>query len=293
MEPQELMLASTMKDIDLSKYGNEWVMEEKFDGIRIQTIKEGDNIRMFSRNTGVDGDWMEYTHAAQEIVEELRMSDFDFHIDGEMIYENDKLTGEECFSKLCSRLRTKYQTESLMKEIPLTYKRYDILALNGLNMKNQSYKTRFHCMESFKLNNSIVYDKYFQIIYDDIISKGKEGCVLKRVDSIYECKRTKNWLKVLPEHTEDYNVVGFTKGTGRRIEFFGALICELPSGKTFNVGSGYDDEMLKNIRDNWLGKKFVIEVSYKGLHPSGIPRMPVFQRLRFDKVIKSNQMKLW
>ena len=52
-----------------------------------------------------------------------------------------------------------------------------------------------------------------------------EGILAKRTASRYhEGKRTRDWLKLKTRNTDEFVVVGYTKGTGRRERSFGSLV---------------------------------------------------------------------
>ena len=89
-----------------------------------------------------------------------------------------------------------------------------------------------------------------------------EGVIIN-LDAPYECKRTKNLIKVKKFYTLDLQVIGYEEGSGRLKNTLGALIVDFKSNSV-NVGSGFDDETrtkLWNMRDELIGR--VIEVKYK------------------------------
>ena len=89
-----------------------------------------------------------------------------------------------------------------------------------------------------------------------------EGVILN-LDTPYECKRTKNLIKVKKFYTYDLEVVGVEEGTGRNKGTLGALVVKYKDNMV-NVGSGYTDEERTyywNNQDKIIGR--VIEVKYK------------------------------
>ena len=89
-----------------------------------------------------------------------------------------------------------------------------------------------------------------------------EGVILN-LDTPYECKRTKNLIKVKRFYTYDLEVVGVEEGTGRNKGTLGALVVKYKNN-TVNVGSGFTDEERSyywNNQDEIIGR--VIEVKYK------------------------------
>jgi len=73
-------------------------------------------------------------------------------------------------------------------------------------------------------------------------------------------------------------VVGHKPGKGNCTGMLGALECKLPNGKRFDVGSGFN--MDQRRKPPKIGS--VITFKFQELSNSGIPRFPVFLRLRTD-----------
>ena len=113
-----------------------------------------------------------------------------------------------------------------------------------------------------------------------------EGIILN-LDSPYECKRTKNLIKVKKFFSCDIKCIDIEEGSGRNKGTLGALVCNYKGNKV-NVGSGFSDEDRKRIwqhPENIIGK--IISVKYKvetKNKDGGISiQFPVFESVRFDK----------
>lgn len=65
--------------------------------------------------------------------------------------------------------------------------------------------------------------------------------VIGNLNAPYECKRTKNLIKVKRFYTMDLKVIGYEEGSGRLAGTLGALIVDFKSNAV-NVGSGFDDK---------------------------------------------------
>lgn len=88
-------------------------------------------------------------------------------------------------------------------------------------------------------------------IYGIIISNGGEGVILKPESHLYECKRSKNWVKLKQVQDCDLEVVGWFPGEGKREGFIGGLICkDLSSTLDVRVGSGFTDKDLRELSQN-------------------------------------------
>jgi DNA ligase-1 len=132
----------------------------------------------------------------------------------------------------------------------------------------------------------------FETFHKHNLMMGCDGTVLKRMDSLYEFKRTKTWLKVKPVLDCDCLVVGMEEGTGKYKGMLGALRV-IPAlngvdGKPITAitkVSGMDDDQ----RLAWWCMPSVIEgkmieVSYRKVNPSGKLVEPRFVRIRTDLI---------
>lgn len=113
-----------------------------------------------------------------------------------------------------------------------------------------------------------------------------EGIMIN-LDTPYECKRTKNLIKVKKFMSCDIKCTGIEEGSGRNKGTLGALVCDYKGNKV-NVGSGFSDEDRKRIwqhPEDIIGK--IITVKYKEETKNkdgGISiQFPVFETVRFDK----------
>jgi DNA ligase-1 len=109
--------------------------------------------------------------------------------------------------------------------------------------------------------------------------------VMVNLDTPYECKRTKNLIKVKKFYTLDLKVTDAIEGDGRLKGTLGALVVDY-KGNTVNVGSGFSDAQRKEFwenKDSIIGR--VIEVKYKEItknKDTGLESLqfPVFVSLR-------------
>ena len=117
--------------------------------------------------------------------------------------------------------------------------------------------------------------------------KNEEGIMLNLANAPYECKRSKNLLKVKVMQTCDINIIGFEEGEGALKGTLGALIVNYKANDV-KVGSGYsleERDYLWEHRYELIGK--IVEVQYfeeTTNKDGGISlRFPVFKRMRYDK----------
>lgn len=186
------MLCETVKDLnelDLSKY----YAQTKEDGERILAVKKGGVVELWNRRN------IEKSAVFPEIVEELKKIPYEFIIDGEVV------SYDELFNSLQKRalLRDVNKISQRMKEIPVIYKVFDILELNGKNVtdiplkdRKLLFETMGDGMTSIKVLKFVDGEPDIRALWDLVNQQGREGIVLKLKDSIYEKRRSWNWIKL-------------------------------------------------------------------------------------------------
>ena len=111
-----------------------------------------------------------------------------------------------------------------------------------------------------------------------IIELGGEGVMLRQPGSRYEAGRSSTLLKCKRFLDGEGRVVGHRPGRGRHKGRLGALLVELPDGRTFSVGTGFTDAQRGNPPK--LGS--LVTYRFQELTDGGIPRFPSFVRVRTD-----------
>ncbi|MGN6109214.1 MAG: DNA ligase [Kofleriaceae bacterium] len=107
---------------------------------------------------------------------------------------------------------------------------------------------------------------------------GGEGLMLRRPGSSYEVGRSTSLLKVKTFHDAEARVIGHAPGTGKHTGRLGALVCQLPGGATFHVGTGFSDA--ERAEPPAIGA--VVTFRYQELSEGGVPRFPIFVGERID-----------
>ena len=107
---------------------------------------------------------------------------------------------------------------------------------------------------------------------------GGEGLMLRKPGSPYEVGRSTSLLKVKTFHDAEARVIGHAPGAGKHKGKLGALVCELPGGIRFNVGTGLSDAE----RANPPALGAVITFRYQELSDDGVPRFPSYVGERLD-----------
>ena len=104
------------------------------------------------------------------------------------------------------------------------------------------------------VDGPVRYSDHFsqgKALFDVAKQKGLEGILAKRRSSVYEERRTREWLKIKITQTLDCVIGGYTDPEGSR-SYFGSIVLGLydKKGELIHVGqagTGFDQAMLKEI----------------------------------------------
>ncbi len=136
----------------------------------------------------------------------------------------------------------------------------------------------------------------FEAFAEQIVAKGGEGAVAREPNAPYERKRSKNALKYKKFKDAECEVTAINAGTGKYAGLMGSVTCKAlsaagsssdeqndellqpASGVKFKIGSGFSDEERANPPK--IGS--IITYKYQNLTAKGLPRFPVFLRVRED-----------
>lgn len=113
---------------------------------------------------------------------------------------------------------------------------------------------------------------------EKIEAQGGEGLILRDPTSPYERKRSWSCLKVKSFQDGEAIVVDHQAGKGKHKGRLGALVCELPSGKRFKIGTGFTDAQ----REDPPAPGTMVTYGFFEESKDGIPRFPTFIGVRAD-----------
>ena len=138
-----------------------------------------------------------------------------------------------------------------------------------------------------------------QKIYGLIVSMGGEGVILKPADHVYECKRSRNWVKLKQIQDCDLEIIGWFPGEGKREGFIGGFICKDASGTLeVRIGSGFTDKDLRELSqdpDSLIGKIAAIQYNEPITDKFGGRSLflPRFIEIRSDKTVADDMTKMF
>ena len=261
------------------------VAQYKYDGLRAQIHKYGEHVTIFSRNLE------DQSHMFPELIEGTRkqIRAEQVILDAEALAYN--VTSEEFLPfQETTRRRRKHGIEAMAEQIPLKAFVFDILYKDGVSLLDTPLVERLKILEqtmrpadeTLMLTAShVVQDaNELTLLFDEAISKGLEGLVLKRLESHYEAgARNFNWVK-LKRHsagalndTIDCVLLGYLFGRGKRAALgAGSLLVGLydPERDLFvtvtKIGTGLSDEQWRSIRERTQG----LEVDHRPARVSSL-----------------------
>ncbi len=286
---------SELDALDPAHFRAEW----KWDGIRVQVAASGGLKRLYSR-AGED-----VSGAFPDIIEAI---DFEGVFDGELLVRREKAVAP--FNDLQQRLNRKTVTPKMLKEHPAHVRLYDVLWLEGEDLRALSFDERRARLEAwialkerprFDLSPLVTFADWEELAAkrEEMRADGIEGLMLKRGDSAYLSGRPKGpWFKWKRDPMlADCVMMYAQRGHGKRSSFYSDFTfgCwrEGPGGERelAPVGKayfGFTDEELrwldKWVRDHTTNRygpvreveqKLVLEIAFDGIarstrHKSGV-----------------------
>ena len=126
-----------------------------------------------------------------------------------------------------------------------------------------------------------------QEIFNEYLTLGYEGIILKDGSGEWEDKRAKHQIKFKGELECDLKIVAVEEGTGKYAGLLGAIVCESADGVVkVNVGSGFNDAHRKNLKEKDLvGKIVAVKYNARIKNKQGEESLflPIFVEVRDDK----------
>ncbi len=110
---------------------------------------------------------------------------------------------------------------------------------------------------------------------DEIVTKGGEGLMLHRADSLYHSGRSDDLLKLKPWQDAEATVVEILPGKGKFSGMMGSLLVTDESGRRFRIGTGFSNKERRNSPT--VGT--VITYKFTGTTNKGLPKFASFLRI--------------
>ena len=255
--------------------GADWFFERKFDGIRLIAYKRGADVQLYSRNRLPQ----QLPNVARAIA---ALPVKDAILDGEVAWDGHS-----------------------------SYHVFDVLWLDGRSVTALPLEDRRALLRDLPFTAPM---KRVQLIdgpapWDRACREGWEGVIAKRRGSPYEHRRSKHWLKMKCEASQELVVGGFTDPQGARVGL-GALLVGYYEGDDLvfagKIGTGFDTKLLLDLRKrldaieiptspftratglpklrvHWAKPQIVVQVSFIEWTVHNKLRHPRLIGVRFDK----------
>ena len=314
--PIKFMLATPAADLtDVARtMPEEFLVEDKFDGIRAQAHVEEGRVAIYSRTMD------EITHRFPELIEPLRSLPSDVIIDGEIVPASDDAILP--FSELQKRLGRKNVGTQLLQAVPVVLVAYDLLYAEGKVLIDQPLSERRHLLAQIVPDGGPLRLSQGKMLVDAALlddefdlarARGNEGLMIKSPGSPYKPgRRGRDWLKLKRAiATLDVAVTAVEVGHGKRrnllSDYTFAVRKSAEEDELLNIGKAYSGltdreltELTEWFKDHTLQEfahgrvrivepTIVIEVTFDKVQPSKrhksgyALRFPRILRLRTDK----------
>lgn len=275
---------------------DDWIFEIKWDGYRAIT-EITDEFKFYSRNG------LSFHGKYLPIEKELKEQEHQMILDGEIVAYNKN--NQPDFQTL------QHFGDNLTA--PLIYHVFDLLYLNGHSTKELSLIQRKELLKEALIEGDHVkycdhVDKEGKAFFEQVSKLQLEGMMAKKKSSHYhEGSRSKEWLKVKKDHTDEAVIVGYTEPRGSRKGFGALLLGTFQEGVLVyagHTGTGFNDNLLTELYDilqplvttktpfpvkpqtnmpaTWVEPKLICTIKYTERTADNMFRHPVFIGIRED-----------
>ena len=295
--------------------GPDWLFEIKWDGYRAVAFLESGKVRLVSRNQNeLTPRYPELKDLAQSVKAKNAI------LDGEVVALDEQ--GRPSFSLMQQRtgFRPGGRRGTANAGVPVLYYAFDLLYLDGYDFRKLPLEERKTKLASILIpGDSLRYSDHYaregKALFEMAKKRGLEGILAKKRDSIYQERRSSEWLKIKIRHRVECVIGGYTLPEGSRAHF-GSVVLGLydKQDRLIHVGqagSGFNQTSLAEIwkmlqkreikqkpfygevealrKVSWVKPELVAEIEYaewtEGAVGGSGPKLraPVFLGLRDDK----------
>src|SRR6185369_1304447 len=219
----------------------EWLFEVKWDGYRAVAEIRGSEVSLYSRNL------LPLNEKFSPVVESLRKFGFEAVLDGEIVVVDD--LGQPDFELLQNYRKT--------GSGHLLYYVFDLLHFQGHDLtglllfrRKELLKKILPSSPKIRFSDHVLNDGV--LFFRAVKEKGLEGIIAKHGQSTYPIgSRSRQWLKVKTQLTQEGVIAGFTAPRGGR-KHFGTLVRGVYDGDELigigHAGGGFEAKELAEIR---------------------------------------------
>jgi len=274
--------------------GNEWVYELKYDGFRAVVALSGGELAMWSRNE------IDLAPRFPKVADALRKLKVpEVVLDGEIVALDEE--GRSRFQLL----------QQGNREIIVLF---DILWLDGHDLRHLPYADRRELLEkTLRRPPALVrISEQLDMSGDRALlhaaEHGLEGVIAKRRSSVYEARRSKEWLKIKAVNEQELVVVGWNPSTHSSKEIGSLHLAvmgddgelhyagKVGTGFSYNQRVWWKETLAKDVvakpmvKDaprervaTWVVPRYVVQVAFTEWTGDNRLRHPSFLGMRDDK----------
>lgn len=299
-EKADVQLAKLVKAVPP---GEDWLYEVKYDGYRITAYLEGAIVRLMTRNSH------DFTRQFSAVASTLAdwANGRAMVLDGEMVITDE--AGKTDFQALQRYMKNP-------KDQKLTYIVFDLLALDGADLRRRSLAERKKTLEALLINAppSLHYSQHIQgnglESFRAACEANLEGIIGKKADSLYSGTRNGDWVKLKCDTRQEFVIGGYTL-TDKKTTGISALLLGAYQGINLvyvgRAGTGFTEHLMKELEEKfsqikrkespfrnppkpksnekliWLEPLLAAEIKFAEWTADNLLRQASFKGLRADK----------
>jgi len=269
---ENVMLCKPLDIEKIHKWGTRILLTQpKLDGIRCKAVKVNSEWYLLTRNGNVILSTPHITNSLKILDEDLNFENLTF--DGELYSHGMD------FNSIQSIVMR--DTPSSDRSL-ISYHIFDIIDEHSPTVSRISKLFSLGIISSIikVVSTNEININDIDMAFEDYLSHGYEGIIVRHPLANYEFKRSNYILKFKPKKMDMYKIIGFIEEVdtaGNPKNSLGSLIVSNDPLSSFKVGTGFTKEQRETMwkhKESLIGKSVIIR--FQSISDKGIPRFPVY-----------------